>query len=85
MATISISYSAPSSWASYLINGDASGLEPDEITACDAWTKMVWRFNPSARGPVDCKDIGFRKYHDARHLIGGRAADCQEYYFLANA
>lgn len=24
-------------WASYLINGDASGLEPREVELCDKW------------------------------------------------
>ena len=24
-------------WASYIINGDASGLEDEDIAACDAW------------------------------------------------
>lgn len=24
-------------WASYIINGDDSGLEPDEKALCDAW------------------------------------------------
>lgn len=28
---------APASWASYLVNGDASGLEDDEQAAADAW------------------------------------------------
>lgn len=28
---------APAAWASYLVNGDASGLEPDELSAADAW------------------------------------------------
>lgn len=27
----------PSCWASYLINGDASGMDQAEIDACDAW------------------------------------------------
>lgn len=28
---------APAAWASYLINGDASGLEPGEREKADAW------------------------------------------------
>lgn len=32
---------APESWASYLINGDPSGLEPDEIAACDDWQDSI--------------------------------------------
>jgi hypothetical protein len=32
---------APSVWACYLINGDASGLEDVEIKACDAWCDSI--------------------------------------------
>lgn len=28
---------APDYWASYLVNGDHSGLESDEKAACDVW------------------------------------------------
>lgn len=28
-------------WASYLINGDASGLEQREIELCDAWAEKL--------------------------------------------
>jgi hypothetical protein len=28
---------APAYWASYLINGDASGMENAEIAECDSW------------------------------------------------
>lgn len=27
----------PAHWASYLVNGDASGLEPHDRAMCDAW------------------------------------------------
>lgn len=30
---------APAYWASYLINGDSSGLEDSEITAADEWIR----------------------------------------------
>jgi len=32
---------APSVWASYLINGDASGLDDDDIAACYAWCEAM--------------------------------------------
>lgn len=32
-----IKLTAPSHWASYLINGDDSGLDAEERAACDAW------------------------------------------------
>ena len=28
-------------WASYLINGDSSGLEPGEVELCDAWQARI--------------------------------------------
>jgi hypothetical protein len=31
----------PSYWASYLINGDDSGLSPEEKAQCDAWQKSI--------------------------------------------
>jgi hypothetical protein len=65
---------APSAWASYLVNGDASGLEDDEIKACDAWLA-----SEKLGAPVDCFDAGFCHSHDARaYALPG---DCQTYVF----
>lgn len=75
-----VELTAPSSWACYLINADCSGMEDDEISACDAWLKAegVHRFNC-----VDCKDAGFMRWHDAsRHYPF--AADCSTYAFLVD-
>lgn len=44
------SATAPSYWASFLINGDASGMSDDEIAACEAWLKYL------QPGPV-CPDV----------------------------
>jgi hypothetical protein len=38
-----IKYTAPSAWASYFINGDDSGLEPEEKTQADKWLAWVAR------------------------------------------
>lgn len=38
----------PSCWASYLINGDASGIEQEDVDACDAWQE--------AQAPFYCVD-----------------------------
>jgi hypothetical protein len=68
---------APSAWASFLINGDASGLEPDEVAAALAWVKR------QAMGfPVSCEDAGYCKFHDALNEAP-YAADCQSFVFLA--
>jgi hypothetical protein len=40
-------------WASYLINGDASGLEPDEKALCDAWLD---RELPAGFSIVNCAE-----------------------------
>jgi hypothetical protein len=54
-------FTAPSCWASYLINGDDSGIEPDEKAQADAFIEWV-----GAGDPVSCEDAGFVHHHDAR-------------------
>ena len=71
-----ITRTAPSHWASYLINSDASGMSDGEIEACDAWIECE-----ELPQPCDCEDAGFIKYHDAYPYVG-LAADCQRYTFL---
>lgn len=73
-----ISFTLPSTWASYLINNDASGLEEDDLTACNKWLE-----HNQMPMPVDCTDVGFVKWHDAYGLFP-YASDCQEYVFLVN-
>jgi hypothetical protein len=70
-----LTLTAPSAWASYLINGDVSGLEENEVTAIHAWL--------TAEGLgycVDCNDAGFLAYHDASSFA--LAGDCQTYTFI---
>lgn len=69
-------YRAPSSWAPYLINGDASGLEDAERARADAF--MAW---VGAGAPVSCEDAGFVHHHDAWAFCP-LSADCQVYTFL---
>lgn len=71
-----VTYTAPSSWASYFINGDASGLEDDEQKAADAF--LAWVDQGS---PVDCEDAGFIHRPDSFHVYPF-AGDCQTYTFL---
>lgn len=66
-------YTAPSYWASYFINGDSSGMEDDEIATADAFLAWV-----GLGAPVDCEDAGFCHSNDAGTLAG----DCMTYSFL---
>lgn len=67
-----LKFTAPSYWASYLINNDASGLTADDIEACNRWLQ-----NEGIAYVLDCVDAGFRWRHDAsEYALGG---DCQTY------
>lgn len=68
-----VTYTAPSYWASYLINGDFSGMEDDEIATADAFLAWV-----GLGAPVDCEGAGFCHSNDAGTLAG----DCMTYSFL---
>lgn len=69
---------APSAWASYLINGgDPSQYDISEAdkAAADAWVESV------GLGPcVTCEEVGFLWHHDAFEfcMLG---ADCEAYTF----
>jgi hypothetical protein len=63
---------APSAWASYLVNGDASSLDDEERCAAD-------RFRFWLGGDiVSCEDAGFIRDHDAFPFYA-YGADCQTY------
>jgi hypothetical protein len=64
----------PAYWASYLINGDASGMTEHDRKACDAYLARE-----GVPTPVDCTDAGFCRGSDAYPNIGG---DCCEFTFL---
>ena len=68
---------APSAWASYLINGDSSGIESIDVEQCDAWIARC-----DIGLPHDCNDAGFRWHHDA-DVECPVGADCQHYVFRA--
>lgn len=68
---------APSYWACYLINGDADGMEDEEIAQAGAFEAWL------GGRIVDCEDAGFIHGHDARFIVGAAyAADCQTYTAL---
>ena len=79
MAWQTITATAPSAWASYLINGDDSGIEPEDKAACDAWIARE-----GLGLPCSCDDAGFMWRHDAYNECP-LGADCQEYTFLIRA
>ena len=68
-------FTLPSHWASYLINGDASGLDDNEITEIDEFLAA----NPGW-SCIGCEEFGFfSNTNDAGTLAG----DCLKYDFMA--
>lgn len=65
-------YSMPAHWASYLINGDASGLDDDDIAQADAAIKDI-----GLGSPVDVSESDFRRGGD----YGSLAGDYADYTF----
>lgn len=63
----------PAYWASYLVNGDASGITPEERANADAF---LARHNLPA--PVSCEDERF-SHRNAASALGGNVMD---YTFL---
>lgn len=69
---------APSYWASYLINGDASGLRDGEERDIDSWLAEM---APDWGSPVGVsEDSEFLWYHSACMWVGG--SDCLTYIFM---
>lgn len=66
------SFTAPACWAPYLINGDASGLEDEDLEECNRVTVGLGHC-------VDAIDVGFLSHPDY-----GLAGDCCEYRFQTN-
>lgn len=71
---------APEYWAPYLVNGDASGLEPADLAMAARWADL------QARDGWQVVSVGdgapaFMHMHDASH-IGVLAAMCAEYILL---
>jgi hypothetical protein len=67
-----------SAWASYLINGDDSGIDAEDKRAAN-------EFAQSLGGPiVDCEDAGFMWRPDSFQFmpLGG---DCQRYTALVES
>ena len=72
-----ITHTLPAYWASYLITGDASGLEAGEQETIDAFLARE-----GLDAPVSCSDEpSFSRSTDANP---GLAGDVLEYTFLVN-
>lgn len=69
-----VTYKLPAHWASYLINGDASGLEDGEQAVIDAW--MVKEGNPHI---CDCGESYFSWTNEATSL-GGDVCDYTAFF-----
>jgi hypothetical protein len=58
---------APAHWASYVVYGDASGIDDSDIAACDAWLLRQavdgWQVVD-----VDMENASFAHTNDARTL-----------------
>lgn len=73
-------YRAPSAWAPYLINGDASGLDEEDKARADAFVDRVVTTIGHANF-CDASDAGFCRVHDAWRECP-LMADCQDYTLL---
>lgn len=75
---------APACWASYLVNGDASGLEESDIAEADAflaWCCEIDEDDREIHGPTDVEECGFMRSTDGSSL----GCDAAEYTFLVVA
>lgn len=67
---------APSHWASAIVNHDYSGLEGGDAGALNTFLALN---GLSFSDCLTCKPVGFQWHHDAADLTGG--ADCHAYTF----
>ena len=72
---IPLTYTLPAYWASYLINGDASGISYQDKTQADSFLERE-----KLPFPVSCSDESWFAWHnDSGNNLGG---DVLEYTFL---
>jgi hypothetical protein len=75
MKTIeTVTYVLPACWASYLINGDSSGLSADDYAAANNFIN-----GHGLPMPVSCSDESWFAWHNDAGTLGG---DVLEYTFL---
>ena len=70
-------YTAPASWIKYLSKGNPTGLDKENLRACD-------RFKTAIGGRlINTKPAGTLEQHDASQYFG-QPADCNYYFFEIN-
>jgi len=69
-----VTYTLPSYWASYLINGDSSGISDKDKAECDSFIARM-----ELPAPVDCSTESWFSWHNDATDLGG---DVMEYTFL---
>jgi hypothetical protein len=67
-------------WASYLINGDASGLNDNERSLADAWCERELGPNDAI---VDCGEPYFTSHYDLYTGAPYRGGDVVDYRVLS--
>lgn len=77
MKTCIETYKLPSHWAAFLINGDSSGTDEEELTAIKAFCRR----NGLPVSAASCEPAGFSRFHDAMAEMS-LAADCEEFTFI---
>lgn len=75
-------YTAPSHWACYLVNGDCSGMDDEDIAACDRWAATLPGMVASCTSEEEEAHPGFLRWHDAADF-SPYAADCALYTVLS--
>lgn len=78
MAKPHFTLTAPSSWASAMVNLDYTGLEPEERAALN---NFLARQGVSFTDCLFCEEAGCTRDHDAKPEIGDVLAECSTYYF----
>jgi hypothetical protein len=61
---------APAYWACYLINGDASGMEDDEIAECDRWCESLGEWSIVGCPSEESEHFGRFYFPVARRWLG---------------
>lgn len=69
-----LEFTLPACWASYLINGDASGMPDEDKAQCDAFLK-----GKGLPAPVSCSDESWFSWRNDATKLGG---DVMDFFFL---